>query len=80
METDFLIMDASCGHKRGSYRRVALCEVIAGTTPKMISWRAVNMVRIVQTWENLRTGSTKRCAYQQALAEARYHLRLLVPK
>ena len=73
MKTEFVVM-SSCAHMPnscwGTYRRVALVEVVAGAKPKMISDRARGVVRVVQTWERLSVGSTARCAYRRALAEA----------
>lgn len=54
----------------GRYARVAVLEVEVGTHPTMISERARGVVRIVETWEKLNVGTSERCAYQRALAEA----------
>jgi len=62
-------MPASCW---GRYKRVAVVELEAGfdAMPKMISPRARGINRVVRTWESLNVGSTDRCAYRVALAEA----------
>ncbi len=60
-------MPSSCW---GSYARVAVVEAEVGAEPKMISERARGVVRIIETWERLHIGKTKRCAHQRALAEA----------
>lgn len=54
----------------GRYRRVAVLEVETGTVPAMISGRARGVVRVVQTWEKRHVGTTDRCAYERAVAEA----------
>lgn len=76
MNTTYIIRTASAQcppswawhHTR---RRVAVMEVEAGTNPAMISARARGVVRIVQCWERCYVGTTARCQYEQALAEAR---------
>jgi len=65
-------MPANC---YGRYRRVGVVEVTpevqrSGREPKMLSQRALDVRRVVKTWERLYWGSTERCAYQRALAEA----------
>ena len=60
-------MPNSC---KGVYRRVAVLEVEDGVVPKMISPRAKGVRRVVRTWERLNVGSTERCAYRIALAQA----------
>ena len=62
-------MPASCW---GTYRRVAVVSLEDGFNgvPKMISPRARGINRVVRTWESLNVGSTDRCAYRVALAEA----------
>jgi len=60
-------MPASCW---GTYRRVAVLEVVRGTTPRMISTRATGVVRVVETWERRSVGSSTQCAYQRAMREA----------
>jgi hypothetical protein len=61
----------------GRYKRVAV--VIIDTDelrangrelPSSISKRSIGVVRIVQTWENCNVGTSERCAYRRALAEA----------
>lgn len=55
----------------GTYRRVAVLEVVADALgPRMISERARGVVAVVRTWERRSVGSTARCAYQVALREA----------
>lgn len=61
-------MPSSC---MGQYKRIAIVETDMVTMPKMISNRANGVVRIVQTWDRLSVGKTKRCAYAVALAEAK---------
>lgn len=60
-------MPASCW---GKYRHVAVMEVESDTVPAMISTRARGVRRIVQTWERRNVGTTDRCAFKRALAEA----------
>ena len=65
-------MPASC---YGRYRRVGVVEVTpeaqrSGREPTMLSQCARDVRRVVETWERLYWGSTERCAYQRALAEA----------
>jgi hypothetical protein len=55
----------------GQYRRVAVVEVDGDSEPKMISERARGVVRIIKTWERLNVGTTDRCAFHRAMAEAR---------
>jgi len=61
-------MPASC---RGRYSRVAVVETSLpqGEAPKMISDRALGVIRIVETWERLNHGGP-RSAYAVALREA----------
>jgi len=55
----------------GTYRRVAVLEVVADAPePRMISERARGVVAVVRTWERRSVGSTARCAYQVAMGEA----------
>jgi len=62
-------MPTSCW---GRYGRVAVLEVEAGITGvAMISPRARGCVRVVRTWEKRNIGTTNRCAYARALAEAK---------
>ena len=61
-------MPTSCW---GTSRRVAVLEVEDGVeSVAMISERAKGVVRVVETWERLNVGTTDRCAYEMALAEA----------
>jgi hypothetical protein len=79
----FVVMEASAcmpGSVRAPYRRVAIVELDPGTTetPKMISEHARGVRRIVCSWERCHAGkrhsrgirSTRRNAYERALAEA----------
>jgi hypothetical protein len=55
----------------GTYRHVAVIEVDAGVDDvSMISTRAKGVRRIVARWDRKHVGSTDRCAYEIALAEA----------
>jgi len=55
----------------GVYRRVAVLEVEPGVDHvAMISDRARGVRRVVRTWEARNVGTTPRCAYERALAEA----------
>lgn len=72
-KTEFIVLTkAACMPNScwGRYKRVAVIEVILGTVPKMISERAIGVVRIVETWERLNVGKTAASAYGRALAEA----------
>ncbi len=64
-------MPAKCW---GTYRRVAVVELDSslpdGERPRMISARARGVARVVETWERRNVGTTDRCAYARALAEA----------
>ena len=61
-------MPSSCW---GKYGRVAVVEVeVSAPRPKMISRRARGVVRIVETWERCFIGTTDRCAFYRAVAEA----------
>jgi hypothetical protein len=57
----------------GVYRRVGVLEVEASVDVARltIDERRKGVVRVVSTWERLNVGTTARCAYQRALAEAR---------
>jgi len=70
----YLIMTASAkmpSSCRGNYRRVAVVELDSpDAKPKMISDRALGIKRIVKTWEGCNVGTSPRCAYRKALAEA----------
>jgi len=56
---------------KATYRRVAVLEVREGTArASMISERSRDVLQIVETWERLHVGTTARCAYERALAEA----------
>ena len=64
-------MPAACW---GRYRRVAVLEVEDRVKDdrdvKAISENARGVLRVVETWERLRDGSTERCAFMRALREA----------
>ena len=73
MSAKYIVMDAgACMPAKcwGRYRRVGVVEVEPGAKPKMLSERAIGVVAVVQTWERLNHGTTDRCAYRVALAEA----------
>lgn len=56
----------------GTYRRVAVLLVKDGVEhASMISERSRDVVEVVRTWENCNVGTTSRCAYERARAEAR---------
>jgi hypothetical protein len=71
VQTAAACMPSSC--KFGRYRRVAVLEVADPSIHRvaMISARAIGVIRIVRRWERLSVGTTERCAYRRALAEAR---------
>ena len=74
-KTRFIVMTAAAQMPSscwGRYRRVAVLETTLpqGASPKMISDRAKGVKRIVATWEKCNVGTTRHCAYRQALAEA----------
>lgn len=59
----------------GRYGKVAVLEVEVDSdgkpaSPKMISDRARGVVKVVEVWDRLNMGTTARCAYRVALAEA----------
>jgi len=61
-------MPSSCW---GAYRRIAVIEVDDGVVDvKMISERARGVLRVVRTWERLHVGTSGRCAFRRAMAEA----------
>jgi hypothetical protein len=57
----------------GVYRRVGVVEVAADADADRLSIdpRRKGVIRVVSTWEKLNVGTTARCAYQRALADAR---------
>jgi hypothetical protein len=64
-------MPSSCW---GSYGRVAVVEVADGVdTIAMISPRARGVIRIVEQWRRCNKGTSDRCAYARAVAEAEEH-------
>jgi hypothetical protein len=59
------------GKCKGRYRRIGLLEVFDGLSHvSMISKHARGVIRVVQTWEKLHAGNTKKCAFERALATA----------
>ena len=74
--TEYVILEASAkmpSSCKGRYARIAVCEVVAGTRPKMISERARGMVRIVATWERVHVGG-ERSAYAVAMRDAQEYV------
>ncbi len=74
MQTHFIVQTAAAqmpNSCKGIYRRIAVLEVPADVRrASMISKRARDVVRVIDTWERLNVGTTERCAYQVALREA----------
>ncbi len=74
MTTHFIIQTASAQMPNscwGTYKRVAVLEVASNVQrASMISRRARDVVRVIDTWEKLNVGTTERCAYARALADA----------
>ena len=73
MATRFIVMTAGARMPLcnwGRYGKVAVCEVEAGVTPKMISERALGMVRIVELHAPLYMAGS-RSAFALALADAK---------
>ena len=72
--TEFIVMTAKAAMPascQGRYGKVAVCEVLIGIRPKMISERAKGMVRIVSLADRLHAGQGgPRTAYSIALADA----------
>ena len=71
----FIVMDRSANMPQscwGKYRRVAVVEtnLPEGREPKMISARALGVIRIVKVWDKLHAGASVRSVYQEALVEA----------
>ncbi len=69
----YIVMDAAAcmpANCWGRYRRVGVVEIEPGAEPRMLSERARGVISVVQTWERLNHGTTDRCAYRVALAEA----------
>ena len=70
----YIVMTASAKMPltcKGRYGRVAVVEVEdPNVTPKMISERARNVRRVVETWERQYWGRTDRCAFYRAVGEA----------
>jgi len=72
--TEF-ITKVSTAHMPGScwgrYGKVAVIEVEPGITDvAMISNRARGAIRVVEVWDRRNIGTTDRCAFAIALAEA----------
>ena len=74
MRTEFIVMTAAAvmpASCRGRYGKVAVCEVIKGVKPKMISERAKGMVRIVSLADKLHAGQGgPKTAYALAKVDA----------
>ncbi len=73
IETEFIVMDSSAKMPNscwGSYRRVALVEVVKGERPGAINENYKSIVKIHELWDDLFHGKTNRCAYRQARIEA----------
>ena len=69
VQTAAACMPSSCW---GEYGRVAVIEVEAGLErAAMISPRARGVVRVVRVWDKLNKGTSERCAFARALADAR---------
>lgn len=71
--TKFIVMTSSAKMPQscwGTYRNVAVLEVEAGASPKMISKRARGVVRIIRHYGPQNVGSTERCAYERTLLDA----------
>lgn len=70
----FIVQTASAkmpASVKAPYKRVAVLEVADGVErASMISERARDVIRVVDTWERLFFGETDRCAYRVALASA----------
>jgi hypothetical protein len=74
--TRFVVLTAAAAMPNscwGVYRRVGVLEVAADADESRltIDERRKGVVRVVTTWEKLNVGTTARCAYQRALAEAK---------
>lgn len=53
------------------YRKVAVIETDGTGVPSYISTRHRAVIRIVKLWDRLCVGKTDRCAYRQALIQAK---------
>lgn len=61
-------MPATCW---GRYYRIGLVRYPAdGHTPKIIRGSSKRGHEVLRTWEKLNAGTTSRCAFERALAEA----------
>ena len=68
VQTSSAKMPSSCW---GTYRRVAVLKVNDGVTKaSMISERSRDVLEVIWVADRLYVGTTERCAYQIALAEA----------
>lgn len=74
MSNNYIVMTASAkmpSSVMSRYGRVAVVEVEDPyVVPKMIGEHARNVRQVVQTWERRYWGTTDRCAFYRALAEA----------
>lgn len=75
MSTNHIVMTASACMPTscwGRYGKIAVVELEPGFEgePKMISARARGVKRVVALWDRQHIGSTTRCAFSRALAEA----------
>lgn len=75
MPTEYIVMTATC-RGVGRYKRVAVCEVEQGVTPKLLATRAKGMVRIVVDYGPQRVGTTDKSSYAKALARANNYAKL----
>lgn len=74
-ETEFIVMTSAAHMPRSvrhPYKNVALCEVLKGVKPKMISERAIGMVRIVAYYPRKFVGKTEKCAFSVCLRKAQF--------
>jgi hypothetical protein len=74
-QSTYIVMTASAKMPTtcwGRYGRVAVVRLEDGFegTPKMISERARGVEEVVALWDRQHIGSTTRCAFSRALAEA----------
>ncbi len=72
-KTTFSVMTAAAcmpSTCMGTYGRIAVVEHLLGQVPKQIHSRHKSVIRIVETWERLNRGTTDRCAFAKAHAEA----------
>lgn len=71
-ETEFKLVISSTSQKGrwGKYQRIGLLEVLKGYTPSRIDIRNNSVIRVVQTWEKLHTGTTERDMFTRYLRHA----------